>query len=628
MSTAPDDLTPNHPDDAQRTPAPDPDSVLPSTILGIKRNSPQLSLIVLGAADAALALAAWTVTTVVSPTPLASILVLTATAVLVQLTTGIATGLYLRRLMIGSTAELRLQMLTGLITLGVLLVVNVLLGLGATPVAIVGTWLLTLVLSTTVRHLTGLHLDRRRRPRVGQPVVVVGAGLVGMTLVDQMLRDPSGVYLPVAFVDDDPAKRHFSFRGVRVRGTVSHAAQVIRTSGAEGAVVAIGRSIPELYEDLAEQLTDIRAWVRTVPSAAELLDNDPGVASLRDIDVTDLIGRPVAPPDLTAARSFLRGRRILVTGAGGSIGSELCRQITALDPELLVMLDRDETALHDLQMSLTGRALLDTPDLVLADIRDAAAVDAVFARHRPEIVFHAAALKHLPLLQSHPQEAWKTNVHGSQNVIDAAIRHGVSNFVNVSTDKAARPTSTLGTSKRIAEGLASSAAARTGRTFVSVRFGNVIGSRGSAIPAFAEQIRAGGPVTVTDAEVTRYFMTIPEACALVLFAGSVGRPGETLVLDMGVPVRIRDVAQRMMLLMGAPCPITYTGLRPGEKLHEELFTPDETEVVDRHDRVFHVLNTGIDPTALPAPSASTAEIVRFESEVLDPAQEAREVKLS
>lgn len=627
MSTAPEDPITDRSEDAPRTPVPDPDPALPPTILGIKRNSPLLALAVLGTCDALLALLAWAVAALLTPTSPATIgiLLLTGAAAVSQLAIGTGTGLYLRRQMIGSTAEFRLLAMTGLFTLAVLVGLDVLLGLGVGFLTVIGAWLLTIVLSTSMRHLARLLLDRRRRPRVGVPVVIVGAGLVGMTLVDQMLRDPRGAYLPVAFVDDDPAKGHFSFRGVRVHGNVSRTAQVIQSTGADGAVVAIGRSVPELYEDLAEQLTDVRAWVRTIPSASELLDEVPGVASLRDIDVTDLIGRPVAPPDLTAARSFLRGRRILVTGAGGSIGSELCRQITALGPAQLVMLDRDETALHDLQMSLTGRALLDTPDLVLADIRDSAAVDAVFARHRPEIVFHAAALKHLPLLQSHPQEAWKTNVHGSQHVIDAAIRYGVSNFVNVSTDKAARPTSTLGTSKRIAEGLASSAAARTGQTFVSVRFGNVIGSRGSAIPAFAEQIRKGGPVTVTDADASRYFMTIPEACALVLFAGSVGQPGETLVLDMGVPVRIQDIARRMMLLMGAPCAITYTGLRPGEKLHEDLFTPDETEVVDRHDRVFHVLNTGIDPAALPAPGASMRAIDRFESTVLDLGHNIREV---
>lgn len=589
------------------------------TILGLKRNSPALSLIVLGGLDAILGLASWAAVALVAPAEDLSggLLVLMLVAIGSQLLLGTATGLYLRRLMIGSTSEFRLQALTVLLTLVVVLVVKTTTGSGGEFSTILGALMLALLLATTLRHLMRLYLDHRRRPRVGMPVVVVGAGLVGMNLVEQMLRDPRGAYIPVAFVDDDPAKRRFSFRGVRVQGTVDHIAQTIHSTGADGAVVAIGHSVPELYSALAEQLSETRAWIRTVPSAAEILNDTPEVSSLRDIDVTDLIGRPVAPPELTAARELLRGRRILVTGAGGSIGSELCRQIKALDPELLVMLDRDETALHELQLSMTGRGLLDSPDLVLADIRDPKALDAIFERHRPEIVFHAAALKHLPLLQSHPQEAWKTNVHGTQNVIDAAIRYRVTAFVNVSTDKAADPTSTLGTSKRIAEGLAASAAARTGVKFVSVRFGNVIGSRGSAIPAFAEQIRNGGPVTVTHPDVTRYFMTIPEASALVLFAGSVGQPGETLVLDMGQPVKIADIAQRMMALMGTVCEITYTGLRPGEKLHEVLFTPDETEVVNQHDRVFHVVNSGIDPLTLPRPDAPCELIDAFLEQALE-----------
>jgi FlaA1/EpsC-like NDP-sugar epimerase len=608
-------------------PPQEPVSTLPPTILGMKRNSPVLSLLVLGGTDAVLGLLAWAIVALIAPDEVEAVtlVVLAATAVLAQLAVGTLTGLYLRRLMIGSTAEFRMQGAVAVVSLIVVLLVNLAPGLQVHIFTVVGATLLTLVLCTTSRHLARLYLDHKRRPRVGMPVIVVGAGLVGMNLVDQMLRDPRGAYLPIAFVDDDPAKRRFSYRGVHVRGSIAHTAQVIQSTGAEGAVVAIGRPVPEMYAALAEQLKDTRAWVRTVPSASEILDDTPEVASLRDIDVTDLIGRPVAPPDLSAAHEQLRGRRILVTGAGGSIGSELCRQISALEPGLLVMLDRDETALHDLQMSLTGRALLDTPDLVLADIRDRSALDAVFSRHRPEVVFHAAALKHLPLLQSHPQEGWKTNVHGTQNVIDAAVRHGVTTFVNVSTDKAARPTSTLGTSKRVAEGLTSSAAARTGRTFVSVRFGNVIGSRGSAIPAFAEQIRQGGPVTVTHPEVTRYFMTIPEACALVLFAGSVGQSGETLVLDMGQPVQITDVARRMMSLMGGTCDIVYTGLRPGEKLHEVLFTPDETEVVNRHERVFHVINPGIAPDSLPSPSAANETIDAFVADSLGVVFPPREV---
>lgn len=324
------------------------------------------------------------------------------------------------------------------------------------------------------------------------------------------------------------------------------------------------------------------------------------------LDMQDLTRRLVAlsghapqAPDLGAAGELVAGRRVLVTGAGGSIGAELVRQLRGLRPARLVLLDRDESALHELLMSLDGAALLDTPETVLADIRDPRSLDAAFAEHRPEMVFHAAALKHLPLLQRFPREAWMTNVHGTRHVLDAACRHGTRRFVNISTDKAASPSSVLGRSKRVAEALTAHVAEHTGLPFVSVRFGNVLGSRGSVVPAFVEQVRRGGPLTITHPEVSRFVMTIPQACALVLSATTVGGPGETLVLDMGEPVRIVDLAGAITELSGVECPIIYTGLRPGEKLHEELFS--EHEQLDRteQDGISRIRCTPIDPAALP-----------------------------
>lgn len=599
-------------------------------ILGVPRNAPVLALLVLGTADALIAATTWAALCAGprSGAPAGSVAALMITVLATQLAAGAATGLYLRRVLIGSAAEMRLLGLTSVVAFVAALLVDLLAGLDVPILSIISAWLLTLVLALALRHVVRLVLDRQRLPRGSTPVIVVGAGSVGMSVVDQMLRDRNGVHVPVGFLDDDPFKQAFRYRGVRVLGDVDHAAEVLRSTRAEGLVIAVGHPVPDLFANLAEQVADSDVWVRTVPSASELLDGitRTGASFLREIEVTDLIGRAPSPPDVSSARSLIQGHRVLVTGAGGSIGSELCRQIAALDPEELVMLDRDESALHELQLSLTQRALLDTPDLALADIRDPASLDAVFELHRPEIVFHTAALKHLPLLESHPQEAWKSNVHGTQNVIDAADRHGVETFVNVSTDKAARPTSELGRTKRIAEGLTASAAARTGSRYMSVRFGNVIGSRGSAVPAFAEQIRQGGPVTITHAQVTRFFMTIPEACALVLFAASVGEAGETMVLDLGEPVRIHDIARRLMLLLNRPCQIVYTGLRPGEKLHEELISPDESEITRRHDGVYHVKNPGIDPRVLPVPSASLDLIRAFEKESLQlvstPAREA------
>jgi FlaA1/EpsC-like NDP-sugar epimerase len=273
-----------------------------------------------------------------------------------------------------------------------------------------------------------------------------------------------------------------------------------------------------------------------------------------------------------------------VTGAGGSIGSELCRQLHKFEPAALIMLDRDESALHGVQLSLEGHALLDRPELVVADIRDSERLAAVFARHRPEVVFHTAALKHLPLLEMHPDEAIKTNITGTLNVLLAAQQHGASRFVNVSTDKAADPTSVLGYSKRITERLTAWAAGRSAMVPISVRFGNVLGSRGSVLTTFLQQLRCGGPVTVTDPEVTRYFMTVAEAVRLVVQAGAIGRPGEVLVLDMGEPVRIVDMVRHLMASVPGRVELVFSGLRPGEKLHEVLLGADEHD-----DRPLHPL---------------------------------------
>ena len=286
---------------------------------------------------------------------------------------------------------------------------------------------------------------------------------------------------------------------------------------------------------------------------------------VRDVDIADILGRHQVETDLVGIADYVTGKRVLVTGAGGSIGSELARQVHGFGPSELILLDRDESGLHGVQLSIYGQGLLDTPDMVLADIRDEQTVAKVFARHRPEVVFHAAALKHLPMLEQYPDEGWKTNVLGTRNVLRAARANGCRRFVNVSTDKAADPTSVLGWTKRTAEQLTAWYAKGTTGTYLSVRFGNVLGSRGSMLHTFTSQIRSGGPVTVTHPDITRYFMTIPEACELVIQAGAVGAAGEVLVLDMGEPVSILGVAQRLIAQSGKRIEIVFTGLRPGRE---------------------------------------------------------------
>jgi len=319
---------------------------------------------------------------------------------------------------------------------------------------------------------------------------------------------------------------------------------------------------------------------------------------LRGFNVADLLGRRPVETDLSEIAEFVTGKAILVTGAGGSIGSELARQVRLLGPSRLVLLDRDESALHAVQLLLYGSGLLDSDDLVLCDIRDSAALERVFARHRPDVVFHAAALKHLPMLERYPEEGWKTNVIGSLNVLERAKQNGVRHFVNISTDKAADATSVLGQTKRLSERLTAWYAHETGLPFLSVRFGNVLGSRGSVLDAFRAQIARGGPVTVTHPEVTRFFMTIPEACELVLQAGAIGQPGDVLVLDMGEPIRIIDVASRLIDESSQNIEIEFTGLRQGEKLHEVLLSAAECGTPSRHPLITQVSVPPLEPLEL------------------------------
>ena len=455
-----------------------------------------------------------------------------------------------------------------------------------------GATLLTLVVALAGRALWRRFKEIDRARATGSDatrVVVIGAGESGYDLVVSMLRDPGHQWLPVALVDDDPAKRHYRIRGVPVRGTTDELVEVAREAGVDTVVIAIPSAGSGVVARLNRRAVEGGLSVKILPAPTEMLDEHVGIRDLRDINLHDVLGRQPLDTDIESIAGYLRGKRVLVTGAGGSIGSELCRQIHRFAPAELMMLDRDESALHAVQLSLTGRGLLDSDDVILNDIRDIDALREIFQRRRPEVVFHAAALKHLPMLEQYPAEAVKTNVVGTRNVLEVAREIGVERFVNISTDKAANPASVLGYSKRIAERITAELADDDQGTYLSVRFGNVLGSRGSVLTAFASQIAAGGPVTVTDPEVTRYFMTIAEACQLVVQAAAIGDPGEALVLDMGEPIKILDVARQLIEQSGRPIRIEFTGLRPGEKLHEELFADDEPQDVrPRHGAVSHV----------------------------------------
>lgn len=441
--------------------------------------------------------------------------------------------------------------------------------------------------------------DRRR-------VIVFGAGEAGRHLVRNMVRDSNSGFSPVALLDDDRSRARLSFDGVRVRGDRDAIRQVAERYDASTLVIAL----PMAEASLIRTLTDLAAKagldVLTLPPLRDIIGGHPTSRDLRDVDLEDLLGRRPTSLDTTVIAEQIAGRRILVTGAGGSIGSELCRQLVRFGPAKLYLLDRDEFGLQAAQMTLTGDGLLDNDEVVLADIRDLETMRSVFATTRPDIVFHAAALKHLPLLEAYPLEAWKTNILGTLNVLTAAAEAGVRTFVNISTDKAANPTSVLGYSKRLAERLTADVARTHGGRYVSVRFGNVLGSRGSVVPAFTAQIERGGPVTVTHPDVERFFMPIPEACQLVLEAAAIGTGGEVMVLDMGEQVKIVDIANTLICMSGRrDIDIRFTGLRPGEKLGEELFAAHE-----HRQPTAHALVSSVD---VPTLAGSDVRKLGFES---------------
>ena len=448
----------------------------------------------------------------------------------------------------------------------------------------------SLAMMGALRYAWRWELERRSRPdrERSQNVVVFGAGEGGRQIITAMLRNPSSRFYPVALLDDADRKRNLRISSVQVEGPLSSLAEVADRYRADAMIVAVPSAGPELLRRASDAARACGMSVLVLPPVEDLLGKRIGLKDIRPVNETDLLGRGQAETDVAAIAGYVTDKRVLVTGAGGSIGSELCRQIKRFGPGELVMLDRDESLLHAVQLSIDGRGQLDSRALVVADIRDRNRVDEVFQEWRPHVVFHAAALKHVPLLEMYPDEGYKTNVLGTQNLLDFARATGVERFVNISTDKAAEPVNVLGRTKREAELRTAEMSSQSEGVFMSVRFGNVLGSRGSVLTAFREQIAMGGPVTVTHPEATRYFMTVSEAVQLVIQAGAIGNDGEVLILDMGEPVKIADVAHRMVDAESEPISIVYTGLRNGEKLHEVLLSHAERATAGPHELITHV----------------------------------------
>jgi FlaA1/EpsC-like NDP-sugar epimerase len=460
-------------------------------------------------------------------------------------------------------------------------------------------WLLTLTLAGGMRVIGRLFTDlaslQRPAPALPGPevkrVLIVGAGEVGTDIVRETRRNPRLALLPVGFLDDEPAKWGMHIQDVPVLGPVGDLAEVLRTHRIDEVIIAIARVPHTVVRGVVDTCRGAGISSRAVPGMIELLEDEFNAAWVREIDIADLLRRrPVLAQPETGA--YLNGRVVLVTGAGGSIGSELCRQVARVGPAAIVLLGHGENSIFDIA-NLLREAHPSLPvHEVIADVRHEGRLADIFRQYRPEVVFHAAAHKHVRLMESHPEEAITNNVLGTRALVDAAVAAEVERFVFVSTDKAVAPTSVMGASKRVAELIVRDAAHTHQRAFVSVRFGNVLGSRGSVVPEFKRQIERGGPITITHPDAKRFFMTIPEAVYLVLKAGGLSESGELFVLNMGEPVRVIDLAHDLLRLSRRTpeeIPIQQIGLRPGEKLEEALWEPDSIVEAAGDTDVFRVL---------------------------------------
>jgi FlaA1/EpsC-like NDP-sugar epimerase len=446
------------------------------------------------------------------------------------------------------------------------------------------------LLARTIR----LKNPRRRRTDPGRPALIVGAGDTAKLVAKELIANPRLGFEPIGFVDDDLSKQNHMLLELPIMGTLSSIKAIVEQHGISELIIAMPSARGDVVRKVVRAGLDAGIPTLTVPSLPELISAKTNGTSLREVEIQDLLRREPVETDLAAVAELATGETVLVTGAGGSIGSELCRQIARLAPSRVVLLGHGENSIFDILHELRA----DFPDVyfqpVIADVRDRKRIAAVLRQQKPHALFHAAAHKHVPLMEENVIEAITNNVFGTLNVVDAALEAGCKHFVLISTDKAVRPTSVMGATKRIAELIVQHAALKYERNFVSVRFGNVLGSRGSVVPTFLRQIRGGGPVTVTHAEMQRYFMTIPEAVQLVLQAGALGRGGEVFLLDMGEPIRIVDIATDLIrlsgLTVGTDIEIRFTGMRPGEKLYEEMFFSAENVLTTDHPKVLRARN--------------------------------------
>lgn len=451
--------------------------------------------------------------------------------------------------------------------------------------ALIITWMLHMILIGGSRFSWRVYRDfYHKKNKNVKRTLIVGAGAGGTMVARQLLHNKDAELLPVAFVDDDPKKQKLQILDIPVLGGVKDIVTIVEQKDIDNIIIAIPSLGKKEINTIYQECVKTDAKTKIIPMLEDLMSGKVSVNEFRDVEVEDLLGRDPVKLDMESISESITGKTVLVTGAGGSIGSEICRQISSFTPENLILLGHGENSIYSIELEL--RAKYDTTINIyteIADIQDRSKIFTIMEKYKPDVVYHAAAHKHVPLMERNPEEAVKNNIFGSKNVAEAADTFGVDTFVLVSSDKAVNPTNIMGSTKRFAEMVVQQLAQESKTKFVAVRFGNVLGSRGSVIPLFKKQIQAGGPVTVTHPDMTRYFMTIPEASRLVIQAGTLARGGEVFVLDMGEPVKIVDLAKNLITLSGYSIDeigIRYSGIRPGEKMYEELLNENEIHKAD------------------------------------------------
>jgi FlaA1/EpsC-like NDP-sugar epimerase len=465
-------------------------------------------------------------------------------------------------------------------------------------------WLLLLAFVAGTRLIARSLIERPGAASLiarGKEVIIVGAGDAAQLVIREMLKAPALGYTPIGLIDDDPRKKNLRLHGIRVLGTSEDLAHILRDNPPDEVLIAIPSASGETRRGIVEVARAANVPVKTLPGLYELISGDLNLAGqIRPVQVQDVLGREPVEVDLESIASYLAGETVLVTGAGGSIGAELCRQIARVRPARLVLVEHSEAALFDIERELVDDRSFSAVATVLGDCGDRAKLSQVFERYRPTVVFHAAAYKHVALLEANPIEAVRNNTLATRTVADVAVEHGAERFVLVSTDKAANPKNLLGQSKALCEWIVEAYGHRpdVATRFVAVRFGNVLNSSGSVIPIFQRQLERGGPLTVTHPEMTRYFMTIPEAVSLIVQAGAIGGRGQVFVLDMGEPVKIVDLARNMIRLSGkepeTDIAIEFIGAKPGEKLHEELWNEGEKVAPTSHPKLLRATRKPVD----------------------------------